>query len=183
MISISISISSCGAQQSRTHSHAHSLRFTTVKCSRTHQALINLNMVKNGSESSASEQLIVKIIVRSPSWCSQGSVSRIKDHLDMASHGSSQKGQCQRAHSTLRTQIIIPPSLHHLSKSDSTHHLIWVSSFHSLSGILGSPLLSLSSSRFISIFDTFSLEKRGEQIHQKIQGKIHIGIWEFRGRF
>ena len=43
------------------------------------------------------------------------------------------------------------PSLHHLSKSDFTHHLIWVSSFHSLSGFLGSPLLSFA------YFEIFSL--------------------------
>ena len=71
------------------------------------------------------------------------------------------KGQCQRAHSTLRTQIIISPSLHHLSKSDFAHHLIWVSSFHSLSGFLGSPLLSLSSSRFVFL----SFDMVAEQSH------------------
>ena len=124
VISITISISNCGAQQSRAHSHAHSLRFTTVKCSRNHQALISLNMVKNGSDSSASEQLIVKLIassfvkrglrVRSPSWCSQGSVSRIRSHL-MASRGSSQKRQWHQgsAHSE---EIIISLTLHHFSK-------------------------------------------------------------------
>ena len=49
--------------------------------------------------------------------------------------------------------IIISSSLLHLQKLDFSQHLIRLSSFHSLSGILGSPLLSLSSSRVILIFD------------------------------
>ena len=128
--------------------------------------MISLNMIKNGSVSSASVQLTSSSLlqhqvrpqgkVRSPSRCSQGSVSKIRNHVP--SRGSSQKGQCQRAHSTLRSQIIIASTLHHLQKFDFTHLLIWVSSFHSLSGILGSPLLSLSSSRFISILDKIHRE-------------------------
>ena len=113
-------------------------------------------MVKNGSENSASGQLIVKLIrslhcqvrpQREISFqLSQGSVSRIKSHL-IASCNSSQKDQWHWSRAL----------------SDSDHHLIDIASslkncerppfdlavslFHSLSGILGSPLLSLSSSR------------------------------------
>ena len=79
-------------------------------------------------------------------------MSKIRDHV--ASHGSSQKDQCQRAHSTLSTQIIISSTLHHLSKLDFRHHLI-LPVFISLPSqdLCFTPLLSLSSSRFISSFD------------------------------
>ena len=52
------------------------------------------------------------------------SVIFVKVSTVMASRGSSQRGQCQRAHSTLRTKISISPSPHHLSKLDFRHHLI-----------------------------------------------------------
>ena len=49
---------------------------------------------------------------------------RSRDHI-MASRGSRQKGvQCQRALHSLRTQIIISSTLHHLQKFDFRHHLI-----------------------------------------------------------
>ena len=70
---------------------------------------------------------------------------KVRDH--MASRGSSQKVSVSQGFEHAQYSDHYLPSLHHLSKSDFTHHLIWVSSFHSLSGILGSPLLSLSSSR------------------------------------
>ena len=51
------SVSICGAQQSRVHRSTQSLRFTTVQVLNGSQALISLIMIKNGSVSSASEQL------------------------------------------------------------------------------------------------------------------------------
>ena len=78
---------------------------------------------------------------------------RSRDHI-MASCGSSQKvfsvrGPC--THSELRSLS----HWHHIISKNSISGTIWfcLSSFHSLSGISGSPLLSLSSSRFTSIFD------------------------------
>ena len=113
------------------------------KCSRNHQALISLNVVKNGSESSASEQLIIVFIVKwgqsSHKWDQLSAISRerVKDqeitpwpHMAQVKRCSVSEGP---AHSELRSL-----SYRHciISKnSDFTHHLIWVSSFHSLSGI------------------------------------------------
>ena len=129
------------------------------------QALISLIVVKNSSESSASGQLIVKLI-SSLHHCkvrpqreisiqlSQGSVSRIKDQCVTASRGSSQKvfsvrGPC--THSEFRSLS----HRHCIISQNQISGTIWfcLSSFHSLSRILGSPLLSLSSSRFTLVFD------------------------------
>ena len=73
--------------------------------------------------------------------------------------------QCQRALHSFRTQIIISSTLHHLSKSDFRHHLILPVLFHSHPWIcVFTPLLSLSSSRFISIFDRMLHSKRPHQV-------------------
>ena len=91
-------------------------------------------------------------------WCAKlltlRTLKNVKDQGSCGSHGSSQKDQCQRAHSTLSTQIIISPTLHHLLKLDFRHHLI-LPVFISLPSqdLCFTPLLSLSSSRFISSFD------------------------------
>ena len=95
--------------------------------------------------------------MRSLHQWSQGSVSKSADHT--ASRGSSQKASVSKgshAHSEVRSlsTVIASP----LKIRVFTQRLIRLSSFHSLSGILGSPLLSLSSSRVILIFDTFVLQ-------------------------
>ena len=119
-------------------------------------------MVKYGSVSSASVQLtsahcqahhcqVRPVKMRSHSSSDlKGACQDSSTHV--ASRGSSQKESVSKGHAP-QIEIIISSTLHHLQKLDFTHHLIWVSSFHSLSGISGSPLLSLSSSRAILIFD------------------------------
>ena len=77
---------------------------------------------------------------------------RSRDHA-MASHGSSQKESVSKG--PAHVQKISLSHRHWIisQNRDFSQRLIRLSYFHSLSGILGSPLLSLSSSRFISLFD------------------------------
>ena len=142
-------------------------------------------MVKNGSVSSASGQLTSSSSLSSLSSeansgeititrCSQGSVSN--SDINMASRGSSQKVSVSQGSEHAQYSDHYPPSLHHLQKLDFTHHLIWVSSFHSLSGILGSPLLSLSSSRAISIFDRKNCQIVPYQGNPNNQGREGQGL-------
>ena len=72
----------------------------------------------------------------------------------MASRGSSQKAEWLRGHST-HSELRSLSHRHCIISQNRISGTVWfcLSSFHSLSGILGSPLLSLSLSRFISIFD------------------------------
>ena len=161
MIKVTISISSCGAQHSRAHSHAQSLRFTTIQVLNGSEALISLIMVKNGSVSSASVQLTssssLQHQVRPQSVKSRsaldfkGACQDIRVNLSRP-HVVQVKSVSDNVASAL-LEIIISLSLHHLSKIRVfSQRLIRLSSFHSLSGILGSPLLSLSSSRVILVF-------------------------------
>ena len=109
MIRFTVSISICGAQQSRAHNHAQSLRFTTVQVLKDSSGIDQpqygqswfreLRAQRQGSSLSSSSLSSLSSEanqVRSLNQWSQGSVSRSKDHV--ASRGSSQKDQCQRAH-------------------------------------------------------------------------------------
>ena len=109
------------------------------------------------SEASQGEITIIR--------CSQGSVSKSANHT--WPHVAQVKRISGNGQEHTQNSDHYLPSLHHLSKSDFSQHLIWLSSFHSLSGILGSPLLSLSSSRTISIFDKNSTESQFATVRKK----------------
>ena len=121
-------------------------------------------MVKNGSVSSASVQLtsssslqhqVRPQSVKSRSAldfkgaCQDIRVNSPRPHVAQVKRVSVSEG----SQHTQKSDHYLP-SLHHLSRfRDFSQRLIRLSSFHSLSGILGSPLLSLSSSRVILLFD------------------------------
>ena len=123
-------------------------------------------MVKYGSVSSASVQLtsshcqahhcqVRPVKVRSPSLGALKGACQSQRITCGLTWLKSKEHSVSEVTSTLRTQIIIYRHCIISQKSDFSQHLIRLSSFHSLSGFLGSPLLSLSSSRVISIFDSF----------------------------
>ena len=146
-------------------------------------------MIKNGSVSSASVQLtsssLLQRQVRPSDEIIASMVSRERVKVN-GSHGltwlkskghSVSKGS--HAHSEVRslsTVIASPLKIRVFSQ-----RLIRLSSFHSLSGILGSPLLSLSSSRVILIFDKNPKFWNPKKIPRKYQKNIQNGHFWYLG--
>ena len=86
-----------------------------------------------------------------------------------------------------QSQIIISPSPYHRSKSDFRHHLIPPVLISLLLRVLGSPLLSLSSSRFVLLhltdFAYFSRKSYGpgRRISKKALQLVPVRRFSFPG--
>ena len=124
MINFTVSISICEAQQSRAHSHAHSLRFTTVQVLKESSGIDQPQCGQEWFSEFSVSATHIKLIASASSEANQvrSAFSHLKGACQssdinngltwLKSKGVSVKGPC-----TCSEDIIISPSLDHLSKS------------------------------------------------------------------